>query len=120
MKIKSIYFWSILIGYFTFVICGMIFMSINNGLWQKGLILLVTGGVLYSPIYAMSNLTQFLLVKYPQNIKLAFFSSIVIITIISFIGIQWDMMDEFLWKLFIPSQTIASVFGFYYYRKLNL
>lgn len=119
MIIKKVYLTSIAIGYLTFVICGIIMMFINSGVWEKGLILLITGGVLYVPIYVISNLTQFLLIKHPQKTEIAFFSSIVIIGIISLIGTQLNIIDDFLWKVFIPSQIVVSIVGFYYYKRLN-
>jgi len=119
MRIKSVYILSIVIGYFTFIMFGSLVMLLNSGFWGKGFILLVVGGLFYIPIYLISNLTQFLILKYPQDIRIAFFSSVVIIGLISLIGIQLNMMDDFLWKVFIPSQFVVSIIGYYTYRRLN-
>ena len=119
MKIKRVYLLSIVIGYLTFILFGIIEMLFNSGFWEKGFVLLVIGGIFYIPIYLISNLTQFLATKYPQKIGITFFSSVAIIGIISLIGTQLNMMDDFLWKVFIPSQVIVSLIGFYYYKRLN-
>ena len=94
-------------------------MLLNSGFWGKGFVLFVIGGIIYLPIYVISNLTQFLSLKYPEKIEIAFFSSVAIIAVISLIGIQLNMLDDFLWKVLIPSQVIVSVIGYYYYKRLN-
>ena len=118
MKIGKLYILSLFIGYLSFLICGIIQMYINNGtdnLLGKGIALVVFGGILYIPIFAISNLTQFLLIKNPKRKKLAFLSSILIIGIISLIGIKMNLMDDFLWKVFLPAQLIVSLTAYYYY-----
>lgn len=120
MRIGKLYVLSLLVGYLSFLICGIIQMHLNNGtenLLPKGFLLLIFGGVLYIPIFAISNLTQFLLIKNPNRKRLAFFSSILIIGIICLIGIKMDMMDEFLWKVFLPAQLIVSLIAYYYFQK---
>jgi hypothetical protein len=122
MKIVKLYILSLFIGYISFVICGITFMFSNDGiddsLW-KGIVLLAIGGVIYLPIFAISNLTQFLLLKKPNRKIIAFFSSILIIVIISFIEIKMNMMDDFLWKIFLPAQLIVSLIAFYSYQYNN-
>lgn len=119
MRIKRVYLLSIVIGYLSFIMCGTMVMLFNSGFLGKEFVLLVIGGVFYIPIYLISNLTQFLSLKYPQKIEIAFFSSVAIIGVISLIGIQLNMMDDFLLKVLIPSQVIISLIGFYYYKRLN-
>ena len=119
MRIRSVYILSIVIGYFTFIMFGSLVMLLNSRFWGKGFILLIVGGLFYVPIYLISNLTQFLILKYPQDIKIAFFSSVALIGLMSLIVIQLDMMDDFLWKVFIPSQFVVSIIGYYTYKRLN-
>jgi hypothetical protein len=119
MRIKRVYLLSIIIGYLTFIMCGTMIMLINSEFWIKGFILLFTGGIFYIPIYLISNLTQFLCLKYPRKIEMIFFSSAVIIGIISLVGIQLNIIDNFLWKILIPSQVIVCLISLYYYKHLN-
>ena len=116
MKIKRVYLVSVLTGYLTFIIGATIFMLINDSFLGRGFVLLIIGGVLYIPMYSISNLTQFLLVNYPQKVVFAFFSSIAIMGVANLIGIQLNILDDFLWQILIPSQIIVSLIGFYYYK----
>ena len=116
MEIKKLYGVSLFIGYLSFVISGIIMLIIKDTLLMKGIILFIVGGIFYTPVFAISNLPLFILLKNPKNRMTAFFSSIPIIGIVSFIGIQINIVDDFLWKLFLPAQLMVSLISFYYYR----
>lgn len=119
MKIKKLYGASIIIEYLLFIISGMIMMILNDTLLMRSFILLIVGGLFYTPVFAISNLPLFMLSKNPKSRIAVLFYSISIICIISFIGIQIDIMDHFLWKLFLPAQLIASLTSFYYLYSTN-
>ena len=91
MKVGKLYVLSLLLAYFLFVVCGILLMFVNNGIddsFWKGITLLVIGGIIYLPVFALSNITQFIVLLKPNEKILAFFSSIVIIGIISLVGIK--------------------------------
>jgi len=118
MKIARLYVLSVIMGYMLFVICAMLLMFINAGAkssW-RGVYVFAMGGFLYIPIFAISNLTQFILLKKPNEKLIVFFSSILVIIVISLIGIKMNMMDDFLWKILMTAQLIVSLIAFYYYK----
>lgn len=119
-RIKKIYGLSLIIGYFSFIIFGITMMYFNNensNYLNRGFLLLIVGGIIYLPIFAISNLTQFLLIRNPNKKLISIFSSIIIIGFISLIGIKTNIMDDYLWKIFIPSQLIVSLIALFFYRK---
>lgn len=120
MKIRTLYINSLFLGYFLFLIFGISFLLINKGVddfFGEGIVLLLLAGIIYIPMFALSNLTQFILIIKPNKELVVFFSSILIIGIICFIGIKLNMIDDFLWKLILPAQFIVSVLGLYCYKK---
>ena len=119
-RIKKIYGLSLIIGYFSFIIFGigmMYFNTKNLNNLSRGFLLLVVSGIMYLPVFAISNLTQFMLIKHPNKKIITIFSSIIIIGIIGIIGIKTNIMDDYLWKTFIPSQLIVSLIALYFYKK---
>jgi len=95
-------------------------MLINKGIddfFGEGIVLLLLAGILYLPMFAISNLTQFILILKPNKELVVFVSPILIIGIICFFGTKINMIDNFLWKLILPSQFIVSALGLYYYKK---
>ncbi len=95
-------------------------MLAQIGVLGKGIIVLLFGGLIYLPLYAISNLTQFLLIKYPKRIKLAFFLPVVIIWLIISLAVLMNKMDDFIWKVMVPSQVIVSVIGYKLYKAKNV
>ncbi len=115
-----LYLLSIFISYVLFVVIGSLLMLAQIGVLGKGVIVILFGGLIYLPIFMLSNLTQFLLIKYPKRIKLAFFLPVVIIWLIISLAVLMNKMDYFIWKVMIPSQVIVSVIGYKLYKAKNV
>lgn len=114
-----LYLLSIFISYVSFVVIGSLLMLAQIGFLGKGVIVLLFGGLIYLPLYAVSNLTQFLLIKYPKRIKLAFFLPVVIIWLIVSLAVLMNKMDDFIWKVMVPSQIVVSCFAYYVHTVRN-
>jgi hypothetical protein len=123
MKIGKLYTISLICGYMLFVILGIVLIYLNSGVddsFWRGTVLLMLGGFFYLPVFAISNLTQFILIKKPHKNIIAFFSSILIIGLISIVGIQMNKMDDFMWEIFLPAQlSISFIANIYYQRKIG-
>ena len=111
-----LYLLSIVISYVSFVVIGTLLMFAQIGVLGKGVIVILIGGLIYSPLYIVSNLTQFLLLKYPKHVKVAFFLPVVIVWLIVSFAVLTNNMDDFLWKIMVPSQVIVSLVGYKLYK----
>ncbi len=119
MNNKLLYLLCIILSYVLFVIIGSLLMFVQIGVLGKGLIVFLFGGLIYLPLFIVSNLTQFLLNKYPKRIKLALFLPVVIIWLIVSLAVLMNKMDDFIWKVMLPSQMIVSVIGYQLYKTKN-
>lgn len=115
-----LYLISIFISYVSFVVIGTLLMFAQIGVLGKGVIVIFFGGLIYLPLYVVSNLTQFLLIKYPKRIKLAFFLPVVIIWLIISLAVLTNKMDDFIWKVMVLSQLIVSVIGYKLHKAKNV
>ena len=103
-----------------FICFGLILAYLNNPAdFDLALVatLLTVGGLLYTPLFALSNLTQFIVIKHPKKHIIAFFLPVIIITLCYLIGILFDVLDHFLWKIFIPAQLVVSLLAHWNFKR---
>lgn len=120
MKHLNLFIFSIICTHVLFICFGLVLVYFNNPSAFDPAhvgVLLAVGGLIYTPLFALSNLTQFLVIKHPHKKVLAYFAPVFLITLCYLVGILFDLLDPFLWKIMIPAQLVVSLFAHWYFKR---